>query len=139
ICPKMKTQMLRVYEHFKDSSQVMILSHTIDPKHDSVQVLKEYAWLLGVNTNKWHFVTGQKDSIYQVARKYLVAPIKEVQVNSSVNVVHSGAFVLVDENRHVRGIYDGTDETQVDKLLKDIAVLLKENKDDSNEPQLSKV
>ncbi|MDQ3289954.1 MAG: SCO family protein, partial [Bacteroidota bacterium] len=82
ICPKMKTQMLRVYEQFKDNNQIMILSHTIDPKHDSVQVLKEYAGLLGVNTNKWHFVTGQKDSIYQVARNYLVAPIKEVQVNS---------------------------------------------------------
>ncbi|MDQ4139577.1 MAG: SCO family protein [Bacteroidota bacterium] len=139
ICPKMRTQMLRVYEKFKDSSQVMILSHTIDPKHDSVQVLKEYAGLLGVNTNKWHFVTGQKDSIYQIARKYLVAPIKEVKVSSIVNLVHSGAFVLVDENRHVRGIYDGTDEAQVNKLLEDIPVLLKEGQVTSNMPQQSKV
>ncbi|PSR53127.1 SCO family protein [Adhaeribacter arboris] len=126
ICPKMRTQMLRVYERFKDSTQVLILSHTIDPKHDSIRVLNEYAQLLGVNTAKWHFVTGEKDSIYAVAQKYLVAPIKEVKVNESVNVIHSGAFVLVDKNRHVRGIYDGTDETQVNKLLQDIPILLKE-------------
>lgn len=126
ICPKMKTQLLRVYEQFKENKQVMILSHTIDPQHDSVEVLSQYAQLMGVKSEKWHLVTGEKDSIYSVAQKYFVAPIKAGEEPGG-NAVHSGAFVLVDKNRHVRGIYDGTDATQVDRLLKDIPVLLQEN------------
>ncbi len=67
ICPKMKSQLLRVYEKFKNNDQVVLLSHTIDPKHDSVAVLRDYAARLGVSSKKWQFVTGPKDSIYTIA------------------------------------------------------------------------
>jgi protein SCO1 len=126
ICPKMKSQMLRVYDKFKDNPNVMLLSHTIDPQHDSVAVLNEYAQRLGVKADKWHFVTGDKDNIYDVAQKYLVSAMEDKQ--EAGGFVHSGAFVLVDENRHIRGVYDGTDPEQVDRLLNDIPVLLKEKK-----------
>jgi protein SCO1 len=122
ICPKMKSQMLRIYEQYKDNPQVVLLSHTIDPKHDTVAVLKEYADRLNVRSDKWHFVTGQKDSIYSIAQKYMVSAMEDEQ--EAGGFVHSGAFVLVDQNRHVRGIYDGTQPDQVDKLLKDIPLLL---------------
>ncbi|MCC9136888.1 SCO family protein [Pontibacter silvestris] len=124
ICPKMKSQLLRVYEQFEDTPQVMLLSHTIDPQHDSVAVLNEYAARLGVNSDKWRFVTGEKDSIYSVAQKYLVSAMEDE--SEAGGFVHSGAFVLVDENRHIRGIYDGTDAAQVDRLINDIPVLLQE-------------
>jgi protein SCO1/2 len=127
ICPKMRTQLLRVYGKYQDNARVMLLSHTIDPRHDSVAVLKEYAQSMGVNTWKWHFVTGEKDSVYAVAQRYLVSAIKDS--DSASGVVHSGAFVLVDANRHVRGIYDGTDPVQVDRLLQEIPVLLRENQE----------
>lgn len=123
ICPKMKSQMLRIYEKYKDNPQVMLLSHTIDPKHDTVAVLKEYAERLNVETAKWQFVTGNKDSIYDVAMQYLV-PAQEDQTIEG-GFTHGGHFVLVDENRHIRGIYDGTKEEAVDKLLSEIPLLLK--------------
>ncbi|QMU29118.1 SCO family protein [Adhaeribacter radiodurans] len=124
ICPKMKSQLLRVYEKFKNNDQVVLLSHTIDPQHDSVAVLRDYAERLGVSSNKWHFVTGAKDSVYAIAAKYMVTAGEDE--NEAGGFVHSGAFILVDTNRHVRGIYDGTIAEQVDKLIQDIPLLLAE-------------
>jgi protein SCO1 len=125
ICPKMKSQMLRVYEQFKDDPRVLLLSHTIDPGHDTVAVLRDYAQRLQVSTQKWHFVTGEKDAIYGMAQKYLVSAMADG--SSPGGFTHSGHFVLVDQNRHIRGIYEGTETESVDQLLRDIPVLLKEN------------
>ncbi len=124
ICPKMKTQMLRVYKQFQDNNQILLLSHTLDPQRDSVAVLRDYAQNLGVSSHKWHFVTGAKDSIYAIASKYMVAATEN---SKKGGLVHSGALVLIDANRHVRGIYDGTKPEQVDHLLADIQVLLAKN------------
>lgn len=124
ICPKMKSQMLRVYEQFKNNDQVLLVSHTIDPQHDTVAVLREYAQRLGVSSNKWHFVTGAKDSIYAQASQYMVSAMEDEAEPGGF--VHSGAFILVDTNRRVRGIYDGTSPEQVDQLIKDIPLLLAE-------------
>jgi protein SCO1/2 len=126
ICPKMKSQMLRVYETYKDEPQLMLLSHTIDPKHDTVAVLRDYADRLQVSSDKWHFVTGEKDSIYDIALKYMVTALEDEEEPGGF--MHSGAFVLVDQNRNVRGIYDGTDPAQVDKLIQDIEKLLPKKK-----------
>lgn len=126
ICPKMKSQMLRIYEAYKDEPQLMLLSHTIDPKHDTVAVLRDYADRLQVSSDKWHFVTGEKDSIYDIAMQYMVTALEDEQQPGGF--VHSGAFVLVDQDRHVRGIYDGTDPAQVDKLIQDIPKLLPKKK-----------
>lgn len=125
ICPKMKTQLKRVYERFKANPDVLLLSHTIDPAHDSVPVLKEFAQELGVTGKNWLFVTGDRDKIYDIGQNsYMVT----AQADSSApgGVVHSGAFILVDKDRHIRGIYDGTTETGVDKLMADMDKLLSE-------------
>lgn len=125
ICPVMKTQLLRVYDKFKDNPQVGILSHTIDPRHDSVAVLKAYAKRLGVSGNFWHFVTGDRDKIYEIGQKdYLVTAGEDS--TAAGGIIHSGAFLLIDKKRRIRGQYDGTKEDQVSHLLKDMDILLKE-------------
>jgi len=123
ICPVMKTQMLRVYESFKDNKEVALLSHTIDPVHDTVAVLRDYAERLGVSSDKWHFVTGEKDEIYDMGLKsYMVTAMEDE--NEPGGYIHSGAFILVDKDRHIRGMYDGTKPEQVDILIRDINKLL---------------
>ncbi|MEP1094418.1 MAG: SCO family protein [Cyclobacteriaceae bacterium] len=125
ICPKMKQQMLRVYEKFEANDQVAILSHTIDPKHDTVAVLKDFADKLGIKSSKWKFVTGDQDYIYDLGEKsYMV--MADEEPDAAGGFIHSGAFLLVDKERRIRGVYDGTVEEQVDVLLTDIDKLLKE-------------
>ncbi|MGF7217594.1 protein SCO1/2 [Spirosoma lacussanchae] len=127
ICPKMKVQLKRVYETFKGNPDVMLLSHTIDPAHDSVAVLREFADNLGVSGRQWLFVTGDRETIYDIGQNsYMVT----AQQDSSApgGVVHSGAFILVDKQRRIRGIYDGTTQEGVDKLMNDINRLLAEYK-----------
>lgn len=126
ICPIMKTQMLRVYEAFKDNPEVMIISHTIDPEYDTVPLLKDFAERIGVMDNKkWKFVTGDKDHIYEVGQtRYMVSATEDP--SEPGGYVHSGAFILVDKQQRIRGIYDGTKPDQVDRLIRDIPKLLKE-------------
>ena len=126
ICPKMKAELLRVYDAFKNEPRVKILSHTIDPEHDSVEVLHEYAGRLQVSSDKWNFVTGNKDSIYTMAEYYLSTA--EEAPNEPGGFIHSGALVLIDQQKHIRGVYDGTKPEEVDQLIKDIPLLLGEIK-----------
>jgi len=125
ICPKMKTQLKRVYERFNTNPDVLLLSHTIDPAHDSVPALKEFANELGVTGKNWLFVTGDRDKIYDIGQNSYMVTAQE-DSSAPGGVVHSGAFILVDKDRHIRGIYDGTTEVGVDKLMADIEKLLSE-------------
>lgn len=128
ICPIMKQQMLRVYGEFKDDPNFAILSHTIDPEHDTVAYLKDFSQRLGVPDNKtWHFLTGNKDEIYEIGSSagYLV-PVGE-NSDAPGGYIHSGAFILVDGQRRIRGMYDGTDPKQVTALISDIPKLLAED------------
>jgi len=125
ICPLMKVQMLRIYEKYLDNPEVGILSHTIDPEYDNVERLHDYAERLDVKSDKWHFVTGIKDSIYNIAQtSYYIG------VRDDGSFEHSGKFVLVDKEKRIRGVYDGTEKESVDKLLKDMDVLLEEYKNE---------
>ncbi|MBO0938389.1 SCO family protein [Fibrella sp. HMF5335] len=125
ICPKMKTQLKRVYEQFGKDNRVVLLSHTIDPSHDTVPVLKAFADQLGVTGRNWLFVTGDRDKIYDIGQNsYMVTAAEDASAPGGV--VHSGAFILVDPDRHIRGIYDGTKPDAVDKLIADMTKLLAE-------------
>lgn len=124
ICPAMKRNLLLVYKQYKDNDTVAILSHTIDPVHDSVAVLKDYATRLGVTTGQWYFVTGAKDSIFQIAQSYLVSAQEDEY--AAGGLIHSGHLVLVDKQKRIRGLYDGTEEKDAKKLIRDISILLKE-------------
>lgn len=125
ICPVMKKNMLTVYKEYKDNPDVKILSHTIDPEHDTPEILKKYATDLGVTGKMWQFVTGDKEKIYDIGQKhYMVSALEDS--SQAGGYIHSGAFVLVDKDRHIRGMYDGTTVDGTTKLIKDLAVLLKE-------------
>lgn len=122
ICPKVQKQMLRLYNQYKDDSRVMLFSHTIDQRHDSVAVLNRYAHNLGVDTGKWKFFTASKDSIFKLADQYYVSVQDDPSAPKGFD--HSGKIILLDKNRNIRGFCDGTDPasvttffTTVDKLL----------------------
>ena len=123
ICPEMSKQMYRIYEKFLENDNVSLLSHTIDPKYDTVAALANYARLLGVNSKKWQFVTGDKEQIYDIGEtSYMVVASQDKDAPGGF--IHSGAFLLIDKERQVRGVYDGTVDSQVDLLIKDINKLL---------------
>lgn len=125
ICPIMKTQMFRVYEKFKGNNQVAFLSHTIDPKHDTVAVLKNYADGLGVSSNQWHFVTGNREAIYNIAQNHYMISAQEDK-SAPGGAIHGGSFILIDKEKRIRGYYDGTNEKEVTQLINDIPFLLQE-------------
>lgn len=127
ICPIMKTQMLRVYEKFREEPDFKILSHTIDPRYDTVALLKDYALRLGVEDAKtWNFLTGDQEHIFELGQtSYLTTAMEDK--DEPGGFLHSGAFVLVDQRGRIRGVYDGTKETQVNRMMKDIPKLLKHN------------
>lgn len=123
ICPKMKKQMFRVYERFANNPQVVLLSHTIDTKHDSVPVLREFAQQMGISSKTWHLLTGEMDAVYGIADEYLISASEDPTAPGGY--IHSGAFVLMDGNHHIRGYYDGVQEADVDQLILDMETLLK--------------
>jgi protein SCO1/2 len=127
ICPIMKRQMIKVYNQYKGNPDLMILSHSIDPEHDTPQVLKKFATDLGVGGNQWQFLTGEKEKIYEIGQKNYLSTAKEDKTADG-GYIHSGAFILVDKEKHVRGMYDGTTEEGTQKLIADIQKLLEEYK-----------
>jgi protein SCO1/2 len=127
ICPVMNGNMKTVYDRFKNDKDFLILSHTSFPEIDSVAVLKKYADSLQVNTQKWIFLTGRKDSLYKQARySYKIDDPNNNLIDISQDFIHSQFFSLVDKKGIVRNIYDGLKPSEVEKMMKEIALLLKE-------------
>lgn len=122
ICPKVKKQMLRIFDKYQDTEALMLLSHTIDPKRDTVGRLKSYAQNLAVDNGQWRFVTGEKDKIYEIADDYM--SIAKEDPNAPGGFDHSGWILLIDKSGHIRSYADGTDPEKVDQLLIDIEWLL---------------
>ncbi|HTN21170.1 MAG TPA: SCO family protein [Pelobium sp.] len=127
ICPIMSKNMLSVYKEYKGNNEIRFISYTIDPKHDTVPVLKKYANKLGVEGTQWSFLLGDRDSVYNLAKDGYMNYAKE-NANIPGGVEHSGYFILVDKEKRIRGAYDGTDKQQVENLKTDINVLLNEYK-----------
>ena len=132
ICPIMKKEMLRVYQATEAMPDVLILSHSIDPEYDTVALLHEFAIRLGVTTNRWHFVTGLKDSIYKIAQISYFATAMEDKTEPD-GFIHSGAFLLIDRQGRIRGKYDGTKEEDVNRLIGDIKRLRNEKENGSRQ------
>jgi protein SCO1/2 len=103
---------------------VLLLSHSIDTRNDTVPALKSHADKLGIETARWHLVTGNKDSIYTIADDYFSVATENPEAPGGFD--HSGRLILVDKNRHVRAFCDGTDSEDVDRFMLDIDRLLKE-------------
>lgn len=134
ICPAMSSQMQRVFEKYRGSESVMLLSHTVMPETDSVPVLREYAKQYNADVEKWLFLTGDKKQIYELARKaYFVvkedpdltdSPKKSGGDSDEHDFIHTENFVLVDKQKRIRGYYDGTSEKDVNRLIGDIEKLI---------------
>ena len=129
ICPIMNEQMKRIQSAYYSDTNVVILSFTVDPENDTPKVLKEYANAHESVAGKWFFLTGNKESIYKLARKsfFLLKPAEaKNQGDVGSDFIHTNNFVLIDENKQIRGYYDGTNRNEVDELIDDIAILQKE-------------
>ncbi len=122
ICPKVKKQMLRIFDRYQGNDELMLLSHTIDPKRDTVERLKSYANNLGVDNGQWQFVTGDKDEIYGIADDYM--SIAKEDPDAPGGFDHSGWILLIDKQGRIRSFADGTKPEKVDQLLADIEWLL---------------
>lgn len=128
ICPKMNTNMRMIAETFKNEPDFLIVSHTCDPERDTVERMKVYADSLKVDTKKWIFLTGRKDSLYSQARSsYLLDDPKNNVEKIEDQFIHTQFFALIDKDGKVRGqVYDGLKADELEKLKVDIGKLLKE-------------
>lgn len=125
ICPIMSTELERVYKQFSNREDVLILSHTVSPEEDSVNVMMDYAKLHGVKDKKWLFLTGEKKHLYDMARTSYLLNMEEGNGDED-DFIHTQNFALVDKKRHLRGFYDGTDSIEVSRLITDMKLLLEE-------------
>ena len=124
ICPQMTANMAILQDTYKDDDRIKLISHTVTPWIDTVEQLRRYAKEYDVIPDKWHLVTGSKEAIYDLARNSYFAE-KEIGVQlSSDDFLHTENFLLVDSKRHIRGIYNGTISSEIDRLTDDISILL---------------
>ena len=149
ICPVMTANLMKIENRFSHYDEFAILSHTVDPKRDRPEVLKEYATARNITSKDWHFLTGEKDSLYAVAYKYLSSAMEDDSAPGGF--LHTEYFVLVDkegvmrsredDNGNIIGVYDGTNAQHIRDLIDDIKVLIaeynlelkKNNKPEENE------
>ena len=125
ICPVMHRNLLKVYNKYRGNGKFKIASHTIDIKYDIPSRLKVYSDKLGVKGNQWEYLWGTRDEIYALAeRNYIVAAQEDKRAPGGF--VHQGYLILVDKDRRIRGAYDGTLDSEVVKLIKDVDLLLAE-------------
>lgn len=125
ICPVMSTQMERVAEKFKGNPEVKFLSHTVDPDIDTVEQLKRYAVQHNADASQWMMVTGDKKALYDIARTSYLLDASQGDGGPD-DFIHTQNFALIDKDKRIRGYYDGTDTTEVNRLMKDIELLLAE-------------
>jgi len=121
--------MLTVQKHFNKVNDFRLISFSIDPKHDSAGRLKRYATRLGADTKQWYFVSGDEDQVDDLAQKGFMASAQKDSAAPG-GYLHSGAFMLIDKDKRVRGVYNGTDTAEVARLIHDIPVLYKEYNED---------
>jgi protein SCO1/2 len=126
ICPKMTKSMGDIQKEFMNDDEVMLLSHSVNPEKDSVPVLQIYARDVNVNYNRWKLLTGNKDEIYDLGRKYYFVEEDEGIRKGNDVFLHTENFILIDKQRHIRGIYNGLDPNSIDNLIKDIRILKEE-------------
>ena len=126
ICPKMIKNMEKLQNSFINNDEVMFISHSVMPWMDDVKSLKEYTGNFEVNDEQWKFVTGDKSEIYTLARKSYFVEEDPGYDKDSTEFLHTEHFVLIDKEKRVRGIYNGTVELEMDRIIEDIELLLKE-------------
>ena len=123
ICKKLTTHLSLVQNAFLQDTMVLLLSHSVTPESDIVSQLKKYAKSFGVISNKWHLVTGNRDAIYNIARKAYFADEDMGAKKNSADFLHTENMLLIDKHRRIRGVYKGTSLKDVNDLISDITIL----------------
>jgi protein SCO1/2 len=129
ICPKITNNLTRIQSIFSADSNVIILSHSVDPKYDSSAVLKKYAQKYDAKYGRWYFLTGEKKLIYDLAIKGYKLPVADAseyddKIKSiDKTFIHSEKLLLIDKEGYIRGIYDGTYSPDIERLIAEIKVL----------------
>lgn len=123
ICPKMTNNLADVQKEFMNDDEIVLLSHSVTPEKDSVAVLKKYAKEKSVNSKRWKLLTGNKNEIYDLGRKYYFVEEDEGVMKGNDVFLHTENFVLIDKQRHIRGIYNGLDPSSIKNLIRDIKIL----------------
>ena len=126
ICPKLTSNMSKLQETFIDDEEVLLLSHSVMPSVDNENVLKEYAKLNSIDIKKWNLVTGDKQKIYEIARNGYFADDLYKRTLNSEQFIHTEKFILVDKLGYIRGVYNGTIEIDINRLIRHINILKKE-------------
>ena len=124
ICPKLSKNMARVQDSLAKTENILLLSYSVTPDVDSVSVLKSYADAHGAIDGVWHLLTGEKRIIYDLARTSFFADVD----TGDDAFLHTELFYLIDGDRRIRGVYNGTLGTDVVQLVKDIRILQSEAK-----------
>ena len=123
ICPKLTNNMAIIQAEFVDDPDVLLLSHSVTPEFDSVATLRDYANAKGVIDSKWHLLTGKRKHIYDLGRNHYFVEEDLGLERDPDDFIHTENFVLVDQNRHIRGIYNGLNKTAVQRLIADVKTL----------------
>jgi protein SCO1/2 len=123
ICPVMTDNMAIIQKEFDKNDEIMFLSLSVTPEIDSVAVLRAYANNKGVIDSKWNVTTGDKKHIYELARKSYFAVVEQGD-GGLQDFIHTSNFILVDKEKQIRGIYDGTNPEDIKHLINDIHILL---------------
>jgi len=126
ICRSLSLNMKLLQEEYKNDAEVLLLSHSVTPKMDSVSVLKKYAENYQINSEKWNLVTGNKASIYKLARTAYFSDEDFIKTNQASEFIHTENFLLIDQKGRIRGVYNGTLKLSVKRLIKHIGILKKE-------------
>lgn len=126
ICKKLTTHLSLVQDAYKSDPDILLLSHSVTPDADSVPVLRNYANKFGAITGKWFLVTGNRDSVYQIARSSYFADEDMGYQKKTSDFLHTENMLLIDRHSRIRGVYKGTSPADINQLITDIAILKKE-------------
>ncbi|WP_339654890.1 SCO family protein [uncultured Maribacter sp.] len=126
ICPIMTDNMVKIQNEFSNNNDVMLLSLSVTPELDSISVLRKYANDKKAIDEKWNITTGDKRHIYELARKSYFAVVEQGD-GGMQDFIHTPNFILVDKKRQIRGVYNGTDDEEINRLKDDLRILMKFN------------
>jgi protein SCO1/2 len=126
ICPKMMSNMFKLQEAFNNDDELLLLSHSVTPDEDDVSALKKFADENKVIGSKWHLLTGDKSEIYRLAKKEYFAGDSVGYYQAGNEFLHTENFILIDKQRRIRGVYNGTLAVEIERILQDIMILKEE-------------
>jgi len=124
ICIDMGANFQRIQETYRDEDRFHLVSHTVMPEIDTVEVMHAYGERMGAIKGKWHLLTGEKRELYRMARREYFAVMEQGTSFDEHDFIHTENVILVDEKKRIRGFYDGTSDLDIDRLIGDIQILL---------------